>query len=403
MTVKTSDSPKELKTAFTGFISLLGSSVISALGFIMIASNRVVEIESATAVFIILFVQWQILGLTIAKTGIEQVVFAAVTENANLFFKPAKYVYQKAMPLAGVFACVISFTFSPWAAVVAFGSIVLDTYSLIVMADLNARKAFKITALSNLLNYPLFFSIIFAVNFYGKLTVNLMLSAFLLSSLVRLLWLEHHRIVLPEMQEVVCKANVAMGGQQALNYLLFRIDQLLLAIVALKMVTPENAGMYVFLAKFPELVSGVMVVAGSVLFPARYIKYPFSSKDIFKILKKYAVFIAGYFTAILLAFYAYLHLWKGTGIPWHLVVPFFVHSLCIVLVNNISYSALRQGYLHRLLLNLLYSVLTGLFLGAIIFVNFNVGSLSLIVPAQLLLFVTLSLVMGWGQRKELYG
>lgn len=392
----------EIKKIMVGFVSLLGSSVISAVGFIIIASNRLISFDSASAVSLILFVQWQTLGLTIAKLGIEQVVFAMVSENNRSFLDPAKFVFRKALPLAAFFSLIVLYIFSLWAACVTFLTILLDTWSLIIVADMNARQRFKTTALSNLFNYPLFFFIIFTVNYLGTLTTTLTLAIFLLTSFLRWLWLWCNKTVRPEMQEVVCTANVQMGLQQTLNYILFRADQILLAVLGLKLQSAANASIYVFLAKFPELVSGVMVVVGTVIFPRVYLKYPFDRQTLVGTIKSFSGFICAYVAVVSLAFFVYLLIWKGGALSFYLTIPFLLHALCVILVNNITYSALRQGYLQKLLTNLSWAVLAGGALFLLLQTRFSISALPWLVPLQLLLFITLSLTLDWGRRRELH-
>lgn len=392
----------DIKRILTGFVSLLGSSVISAIGFVAIASNRFVSFESSLAVFLILFVQWQTLGLTIAKTGMEQVVFALVSENDKAYFSATRYVFRTALPLTATFSLCVLFTFSPWAAAVAFGTIMLDTWSLIIMADLNARQKFITTAFSNLLNYPLFFIVIFLLNHFGELSKTSTLAVFLGSSCIRWLWLLSNQPARAGLREVVSAANVQMGLQQALNYMLFRADQIALAILGLKMQQSESAGMYLFLAKFPELVSGVMVVVGTVFFPRMYLKYPFDLQTLINTARNESILVAAYVLSVSSALFGYLFLWKGESISPYLVVPFLIHALCIIIVNNVTYSTLRQGYLNRLLTNLTWAVLSGAALCLIVYHEFSIRLLSWLVPIQLLLFIVLSLTLAWGQRRDLY-
>lgn len=117
----------------------------------------------------------------------------------------------------------------------------------------------------------------------------------------------------------------------------------------------------------------------------------------------YPWFLIGYVAALLLSFFAYLLLWKGALIPVYLALPFLVHALCILPVNNLTYSMLRQGYLHRLLVNLALSVIVGLVLVLVLQYEFSVNTLALVVPLQLLLLVSLSLSLDWGRRRVLYG
>lgn len=396
-------SRPEIRKALVGFVSLLGSSVISAIGFIVIASNRWLAVEAQVAVFLILFVQWQTLGLTIAKTGIEQVVFAMVSKDDAAYLNPLGYVFSKALPLALLFSIVVCFVFSPWAGTVAFGTILLDTWSLIIMADLNARQRFGVTAASNLLNYPLFFAGIFIISRFERLTIPIVLMVFLLASVVRWAFLANNRFVREGMREVVCTASMEMGVQQVLNHLLFRADQIVLAILGLKLQSVNDAGMYIFLAKFPELAAGVMVVAGTVLFPRMYISYPCDIRQLLGSLVKRWPLAAGYVAALALALALYLVLWKGTDIsPW-LLLPFLLHTLAIILVNNITYSALRQGYLRRLLINLAVAVSVGLAVAVQLHFDFNVFVLAWIVPVQLLVFISLTFALNWGRTRQLYG
>ena len=393
----------ELQKTFFGFVSLLSSSVISAIGFIIIASNRWVNFDAACGVFIILFVQWQTLGLTIAKTGIEQVVFALVSENDRVYLNPSKYVFRKALPLAGLFSIAVFFVFSPLAAIVAFCTILLDTWSLLVMADLNARKDFTTTALANLVNYPVFFIAVFTLNYLNRLDIPLTLAMFFMSSALRCFWLNYKQFSHSGLSEVFCKANLEMGLQQSLNYLLFRADQIILAIMSLRMQAQEGVSMYVFMAKFPELVSGVAVIAGTVMFPKYYIKYPFEIHQAKEFLRDHAPLLLGYMVALSVAIFMYISLWSGKPIPVSIIIPFLCQTLCIVLVNNITYSAIRQGYLRRLLINLLLSATIGILSAALFQFRFDAYVLAWLVPAQLLTLIIMSFVFKWGKRSDLYG
>jgi hypothetical protein len=397
------ESAAGVARSLTGFLSLLGSSVVSALGFVVIASNRWSSFSLSCGVFIILFAQWQALGLTIAKTGIEQVVFAMVTEDDKSYLDPAGYVCRRVAWLSALFSLVVWRIFSPLAAAVAFATILLDAYSLIVMADLNARKRFRDSALANLLNYPLFFVALFVVHRLVGVDVATALLLFLLSSLVRWLYLRSRRVTGPDLVEQGCRANLEMGLQQALNYLLFRADQIMVAVLGLQAQVQEHLGMYLFLAKFPELAAGVLGIAGTVVFPMLYLKQPLDYRLLRPRAGRLALGGAAFCGGVGLSLLFYLGFWKGEGIPPQLALPFLVHALCIMLVNHITYSSLRQGYLQRLLMQLLISLAGGAFVVMWLGFNFSLLTLSWLVPIQLLAFVLLSLLLPRGTRRELYG
>jgi hypothetical protein len=133
-----------------------------------------------------------------------------------------------------------------------------------------------------------------------------------------------------------------------------------------------------------------------------YIRYPFDRQALLGAIRGYSGYLAGYAAAVTAALFAYLFLWNGQAIPLYLAVPFLVHSLCIVLVNNITYSTLRQGYLQRLLVNLTWAVLAGVVIFLFMQHDFSVRTLSWIVPVQLLLFICMSLTLSWGRNRDLY-
>jgi hypothetical protein len=402
MTHESAKNGHEMKRAVVGFASLLGSSVISALGFILIASNRWHLFDPSIAVFIILFVQWQTLGLTVAKLGVEQTVFALVSERNDISMNNGRFILRTALPLSALFSLVVLFVFSPWSAAVAFLTVILDTSSLIIMAELNARKFFRVTTISNLLNYPLFFVLLFLLNLRITMNIATVLAIFLVTSSARWVWLYYNRILPHGMEKIDISCTIEMGVQQALNYLLFRFDQVLLAVMGLKTHFSETVALYVFLAKFPELAAGVMVIAGTVAFPSLYIHYPIDSGEIWKTIQKYSLVIAAYTLVLPLAAAAYMIVWKGNGVPWLVVLPFVIHSLLILPTNNLTYSMLRQGYLGGLISKLAISAVSALILILALGAYRDITILAWLVPAQLFTFILLGLLFGWGRQKALY-
>jgi len=402
MTHENAKSGHEMRNALVGFASLLSSSLVSALGFILIASNRWQLFDASVAVFIILFVQWQTLGLTVSKLGIEQVVFALVTDRSDIKINSGRYILRKVLPLSALSALAVFFVFTPWCAAVAFFTVILDTSSLIIMAELNARKYFWVTTIANLLNYPLFFLLLLLVNRFVILDVATALTIFLLTSAARWLWLYLKRIHQDGIEEVDISRTTEMGVQQVLNYLLFRFDQVLLALMGLKDQFSETIALYVFLAKFPELAAGVMVIAGTVAFPKYYVRYPIKFGELQKILQKFAALIAAYLLLFFFAVAGYTMIWKGSGVPWLLVLPFLLHSLFILPANNLTFSMLRQGYLDGLIMKLASSAAVGLVVVILVSVYRDITILAWLVPVQLLAFILLGLFFNWGRHKALY-
>lgn len=395
----------EQKKALMGFLSLLSSGFLSAFCFALITSERWPIIKPNLVIFIVLYVQWQTLGLTISKLGIEQVVFAIVSQNERIYFNSRRYVVYKVLPLAVVFSLYIFFIVSPLAALITFLTILLDAESLIIMSDLNARKLYLINSIANLLNYPLFFLIIFMMIVFFEIGIKEILMVFLLTSFLRWLWLNCNRTTKLDMKEVFCKANIEMGIWQVLNYLIFRIDQIVLGAIGLNLENVYNEQFirqYIFMAKYPELVSGIMVVAGTVIFPKVFISYPIYPQVIYKQFQKYIVWIVSFVVILFVLWFFYISIWSGEHISWNFAIPFLINSIFIFGVNNITYSMIRQGYLVGLLRNLSCSITIGLLIVLVFYVTKQVIILTWVIPIQLILFTFFVFIFPWGRRRELY-
>lgn len=392
-----------IRKKFVGFVSLLGSGVISAIGFMLIASQRWSLFDQHLAAFIILFVQWQTLGLTISKVGIENVVFAVVSSDRNKCFDSWQFILRKVLPLAGLYSVVVWFIFSPLAALVSFGSILLDASSLIIMADLNARGYYRITSISNLLNYPIFFLILVYLHYLDKLNLNFALGTFLFSSLLRWLWLAKTRVIPANREEVICTASLEMGMQQVLNYLLFRNDQLIISFFLLSTLATKKIGTYVYMAKFPEIVASVMVVAGTVYFPSMYIQYPVNWARVFSQIKKYRLYVLAYCLLMAGVVLMYRRFWSGVSFPLLVLLPFLIQALMVIIINNVTYSMLRQGYISGLLRNLIVSIIAGLLYFAMVLgTGMDIYALAWLVPIQFLIFLMLSFFSKCGKKVTLY-
>src|SRR5689334_2237421 len=113
-----------------GFVQLLGSGVLAAAGLAAIAANRWHLLDGPTAVFLLLFVGWQTFCLTVAKCGLEHVVFATVSVDPALRYDVAAAVRRRVAPLGAAVALVALVAFPPWAAAALGASVVLDGYAL---------------------------------------------------------------------------------------------------------------------------------------------------------------------------------------------------------------------------------------------------------------------------------
>jgi hypothetical protein len=390
-----------------GILQLLGSGIIAAVGLTVIASNRTRVVDAEVAIFILLFVQWETLGLLIAKTGMDQLIFATVSRQPHLWFSLGSLVRRRIVPIALLFGLVCSLFFSPFAGALMAASLTFDAYAVIAIAELNARREYRTSSVANLLNYPVFFGLLCILAQWGPVTERVALIAFVVSSAARSIWLAACRRR-PEGALVIRPTAVnQVALQPVLNCFLFRIDQLALAVpglaTGLATVQPEFLQVYLFLAKFPELASGLLNMAGTVIMPRVMLPptgKPPSRRDQ---LARHWIVLACAIPSCAVALLTYLRLWRdGGSVPWTLAIPFALHAILIFPVNLVSYSMVAQGHLATLLRNLLIAFGIGVLVIIGLVIGKQVSPLAWVVPAQLLVFLLVSGSLAWGRSSPLY-
>ncbi len=377
-----------------GFLQLLGSGVLGAVGLTGVASARWKVVDGDTAIFLLLFVQWQTFWLTVAKCGLDHVVFATVGSDPTVRYDLRAPLKRYIIPLGCIAASIAVLLFPGWAAAAIGVSIVCDAYSLVVCSDLNARARFTESSIANLLNYPLFFGCVAALSSVGRAGRVEVIAAFVLTSVIRALWLRG----LPRGRgRVVPTAQLWVAAQQVGNYGLFRADQLLLAVGTLRhyvAAEPQFVAAYLFLAKLPELAAGVFNAAGAVLFPLTSRDTRGASR-----LTNRALAVSAGIALLIIGISAvvvYLRLWNSPGeIPWRCALPFALHVALILPVNAGTYMMLSRGFASGLLRFIAVSLCAGAAVVVVVIVSRNAMVLAWVVPAQLSVFVA---ALWWGKR-----
>jgi hypothetical protein len=394
----------ELVRRFRGFLQLLASGVVAAAGLAAIAANRWQLLESGAAVFLLLFVQWQAFCLTVAKCGLEHLIFATVSQDPALHYDLRAAVRRRIGPLSAAVALIALLAFPPWAAAALGVAVVLDSYSLMISAEMNARSRFGTAAFANLLNYPLFFVLIYLLSRVGSAGPAQVTAAFVLTSAVRALWLGLQRRRPPGARSVFPATQLSIATQQVGNFALFRGDQLLLGLGLVQGwlgAGPPYLAAYLFLAKLPELAAGVLNVGGTVTFPLLF----GAGREARPALRGRlgAVVAVAALAGLAVAGAAYVQLWKGSARLTLLdALPFLVNAALIFPVNAVTYSMLSRGYLSGLLRFILVGLLAGAGLALVAIATRGGPLLAWVVPLQLTGFLGAAALLGWGRRSALY-
>lgn len=383
----------------------MGSGLFSSLCLVILASQQIPSIPSDSVVFILLFVQWQAFVLTAAKLGIDQAIFATVSGDQRIHYNIPRFIITHSLPICLFSSIIVALTFSITAGAVAFLSTILDVYSIAWIAHANARRRFGVTAVANVLKFPLFFVLIFlSSGWYSGRTFLLL--CFLLSSMARAVWIYRQREQQSQDQEVFLSAVLPMTVQQLLNFCLYRLDQLALASFGtFTHITAQSTEMFVYIAKFPELIGGGILLLGTLTFPTLVAGSQIPDVHLrLRITRGAKLLLLVASLGICVGFFVYQISWKeGMTISlFQLSVPFLLTASLILPTHVVSYVMLRNGYLRNLIRNLGVGVVSG---GIVCTIALKAGHVTLLawtVPIQLIVFLLTSFTMHLYPSKALY-
>ena len=158
------------KKSVYSIFKLLGSGLFTTIGFVILASGRIYTIEDDISLFVLIFIQFQMIGLTISKFGIDNLIYANYISDNNYKIDPVVYIKKFGIYLILLFCIISYFTFNLQSAIFLFFLLIFDTFSVLSLIQISARGNYNATLFSNLLSYPLFFLLFFGINFYCSLT-----------------------------------------------------------------------------------------------------------------------------------------------------------------------------------------------------------------------------------------
>jgi hypothetical protein len=399
------------RESFIMLATLGTTGFVSALALLAVASNRIPGILSEQVTMTLLLIQWHVTGLTLSKFGIDYALFAIASKHRDTTFRLRDVLAFPVLPCALGFFMASLFLFSPIAAGLLAIAVILDTLSTFTIAVLNAKRAFYAVSVGNLLNYPVFvFLLVGTAHFVPTLTIETVLLPFMLSSLLRYCWLT---VRFSDIQKSATPISLTgksrFGAQGALNLALFRSDQIMLAVTVFAtnvlLIDLGELSKYLFLARFPEVATGVLVLVGTVFFPT----YHFSDAGrTRREMRRSAVGRFYVFAACICLLVGMItiaiarYLFAGPLPPLAWCAPFALQIPLILLANLATYSMQSQGYVPVLLRNLAISVAAGAVVLSAAVATGSLYMLAWTVPSQLAIFITLFYIAPWGTSTTLF-
>lgn|ERR1035438_6990205 len=380
-------SRPSLRGQLKGLVLLLLSSALSGLCFTYLASRRWRALDAEAVLFTVTYTQWVTLGVTLAKLGLDTYLFALVTADPRLRIDMHRFSLRYSAPISIGMGLVLIPVFGLAPALLLSITVLSDSASVLLSAQMTALRHYSYPATASLLKYPLFFLFLVCLSFITHLHALQVASVLCLGSLLRVAYLATRH--LPPGEKVLdYKPSLWIAVHHPLNLVLFKADQLTLPLFGATAITIRFQ-QYAYLTKWPELVSGLTSTVGVVFLPTLYCKVRdlqislLQHKWIKWLLILYAVGVCA-------ATFTYCIGFNGAP-PTRLVLPFSLAIALILPVNLGTYTLLRHSCLKVLIRNLILSLLCGLFVCGTAWFTRSALILSCAVPIQLTVFLTLFL------------
>jgi hypothetical protein len=396
------------REGLAGMAVLGASGMLSAIALILLASNRIPGLPAILVTPLLLAIQWQIAGLTLAKFGTDFAIFAIVSQNQGLAYNALAGLRFPVLPATGVFwaLCVPMFG---WAGATYLAiSVVADALSTFLQAELNARKRYLQSATGNVFNYPLFVICLAFLAGTITMTLEIALSLFAITSALRLCWNFYSvrsQFTSSNGQVFQLNSQFRIAAQGLLNMALFRTDQLAIALLVFLFDAGDALPLlsaYLFLARCPEFGNGVLNLIGTVLFPKFHVQAQCRGESARLNRVLYGWLLLALMVLTIAALFVLIPFFDGPAISFALALPFALQVPLALLANLASYSMQTHGYLPGLLRNYLLACLAGGVVLAFALHFMSIIVMAWIVPVQLFTSFVLFLAFSWGHPIRLY-
>jgi hypothetical protein len=367
-----------------------------------LASGRSGLLDGPLVVYLVSILQWINLGVTVAKFGLDVYIYAAVTKDASLVFDLKSFSIRYTVPASLGVALIALFMFDSETAVACFIGTLFEALSIILIAEQTARTEFVASAVSSFLRFPVFMLGLCVWNSFARPERYSILILLTATSVARFVFAAQSR-VRPQGLVRLVRYSVSLRSctLYPLNFLIFKIDQLLLPFVSKH--GSLLAAQYTFVSRWPDALSGLGAAIGAAVFPHSFVGRDESWCTWIKRTLRGRWPIAIMVTVgIIGATELYCQLWKGEPIPHWLIVAFVFQALLIFPANLAAYSLLREQCLSGLLLRFVCSSLLGFVLIGCAFGLGKLHLIALVVPIQLSIVIVSLFALSWGQPGPIY-
>lgn len=370
-------------------IKLLTSGFFVAITLAVVARPNLIPFERSIRLFIIDFQVWQTLGITLIKVGIDQLIFVKISRNFDQNIEKKEFIVHT--QVLNFLFCLSYALFNPFElAILLFLVLFFDLNSVIIVAELTGRYIFNVTVISNLLRNVLPYLVICL--FYEYVTESVITLVILSGAILRFAILNNYlKKISYEGDSLVLKVSYVVIIQQSLNFLLFKIDNIIISTIRKfnikNILLDELTFLYIY-QRLPDIISGVSTTIAPILLPWIYEKY---RKDSYRRIKsQYFILLAALFLSLTLVSYVYFIV-QDVSVTISTLLVVTTQSVLIFIMNYLTYEYFAENRLGDLVKVLSISV----FIGSVFFVIGYIAGVSVvkiiyIVPIQMISFILLT-------------
>lgn len=379
---------------------LVASGAISSAALAVLASGQLALLSAEVLSAVLRLIPLQILAVTVAKFGGDSLAFAIASGQPMQGLAHWHRILRLCLPL-GVVTSFVLFGMAnfDWPTIIAaVVSVIADMIAVQLMADLNARHRMGLIAMASVLNYPLFIALLFIADAFGSSqSLAVVISLFATSSLARLGWCAYwYSTISRNLTFISPPVNTVLAVQQCLNVCIYRGDQMLVGALGLGVVggSAQLEAFFLFMVRFPELVSAAVSTLGPVYLPAVYSS---SNREWAASVRKWGPLYVAIVLSILTWAAAAFSLLGVHAEVTNLanVLPFALGATLSMPVFALSYSMMRAGQLRRLVAVLTLGVGIGGVLASVATATYVPQVLFWIVPVQLGAVVLIGAIVPW--------
>lgn len=382
-TIKEKTSTGFLSEGLNSLILLVPGALTSLLIFVL-SSNKLLPHQQTVTVFVLNLLQIQMLGITVAKYGVDQIILSKLNRNNRISIK--QFYSKRVIPLSIIFSIGIAYLKGISYLLYFVLLLPMEVFSIVTAIELSISRKFTSSSFITILGYPFILILIWLVNIFQPLTEEKIFTLFFTGSIIKFM----AAILLRNKgkKEDIAILSFLLPLQQVGNFVMFRLDQLLIAsgLFGALFLNDLSVSKYLFLAKFPEVASGIIVALAPIVYKKLGDKEHFSITMLFK--NKHLLFYAASIFVVQIIVYI-IFLQSQQASAFLIYLPFILTTLLILPANLVTYVLLKHSDIIKINFLNIVSCIAGTLILCISLLLHNAAIFCYIIPIILLCYLLL--------------